>query len=537
MELFNYLLKVSACTALFFAFYLVVLRKLTFFKINRFYLLFSLIVSFIIPALQFTIAREMTAEVQEVVISPNASKQEEANQSILQSNISVDSLQVKHTGNLNWLEVLPFIYGAIVLGILFIMLMQLYQLLKYTSAPVKKINGLKLVAKRTGFTNCSFFNYVFIDEHRLTPTELAVLLAHEEVHAKQFHSVDKLILMIAKSVLWFNPIIYLYDKALEQTHEYEADQATSTQVGAENYAALLIKLAISKSTNPLLHNFVKSPIKQRIKMLFTSKSKGMKKLNYVLAIPMALCLVWLLATEVVYATVNNEVLVQDKPFFERVKTKDQSGYVYEKITVNSPGKPLSHGIGFSKKNELTPKTFWFYINGKLYTEAEVNKFDAAFVKGLPTTKGFGTGNDFDLPGVGSGFSNFVFWIGKEPKLSDYTAKNRAIFQKYNGTTITGTVMEYSYSPASKTLMDGFIVKTDDGVLLKAFVEAKFVKQANAMVKKGEQVTIKIYNSAYWKDNAYPVLSSFKLMKNDKVLFDRWPKTASTKSTKKVSTES
>ena len=169
---------------------------------------------------------------------------------------------------------------------------RLFQLLKHTKAPVKEINGLKLVAKRNGFTNCSFFNYVFIDENSLTETELAVLLSHEEVHAKQYHSIDKLILMLAKAVLWFNPIIYLYDKALEQTHEYEADEATSRNVGTESYATLLLKLAVSKNSNPLIHNFVKSPIKQRIKMLFNSKSKNMKKLAYLLALPIGLGLVW-----------------------------------------------------------------------------------------------------------------------------------------------------------------------------------------------------------------------------------------------------
>ena len=56
-----YLLKVSACTVLFFAVYLLVLKKLTFFKFNRFYLLGSLFLSFIIPALQFEVKREVQA--------------------------------------------------------------------------------------------------------------------------------------------------------------------------------------------------------------------------------------------------------------------------------------------------------------------------------------------------------------------------------------------------------------------------------------------------------------------------------------------
>ncbi|MGF1923978.1 MAG: hypothetical protein ACQUHE_07335, partial [Bacteroidia bacterium] len=257
--------------------------------------------------------------------------------------------------------------------------------------------------------------------------------------------------------------------------------------------------------------------------------KNMKKLAYLLALPLAFALIYLLATEVVYAK-NVKPLERkmnyglDKPFIERTKAKDVSGYSYEKITINSPGKPIVAKLFTSEKVDTKPSNLWFYINNKLYSEAEAQKFDADFVKRLSTTSAYDMASEYDLPGIDKNGANLVFWFGKEPKLSEYTVKNRAIHQKYNGTTVAGTVVEYSYTPSGK-LMDGFILKTNDGTLLKAFVEAKFAKQANAMVSKGDQITLKVYNAAYWKDNAYPVLSSFKLMKDGKVLFDRWPKTA------------
>ncbi|RZK51412.1 MAG: N-acetylmuramoyl-L-alanine amidase, partial [Pedobacter sp.] len=173
------------------------------------------------------------------------------------------------------------------------------QLFRHTKENFDEINGLKIVAKSSGFTNCSFFNYVFIDNENISDAELQVLLKHEAVHAKQFHSADKMLLMLAKAILWFNPIIYLYDKALEQAHEYEADEATSKSFGTEQYASLLLKLAIAKSEMPLVHNFVKSPIKARIKMLFNSKSKNMKKLMYLLALPVGLGLLWGFTVDVV----------------------------------------------------------------------------------------------------------------------------------------------------------------------------------------------------------------------------------------------
>jgi len=302
MELFNYLLKVSACSALLFAFYLLVLRKLTFFKINRFYLLTSVLISFIIPAVQVIVEREREEPLPQLVVNSAVVRNHNPTLELMQTPITVESLQIKGTGSLNWITILPFVYGAIVLAILLTTTIKLFSLLKHTKAPIKKINGLKLVVKSTGFTNCSFFNYVFIDEQSLTSTELTVLLAHEEIHAKQFHSIDKLILTIAKAVLWFNPIIYLFDKALEQAHEFEADEAAANHVGSEAYASLLLKLAISKSENPLLHNFVKSPVKQRIKMLLSSKSAKAKKVVYLLVAPVGMLLIWGFTIKVVYAS-------------------------------------------------------------------------------------------------------------------------------------------------------------------------------------------------------------------------------------------
>ena len=51
MNALIYLLQVSACTAIFYLFYHLLLHRLTFFTINRWYLLATIFLSFIIPVL------------------------------------------------------------------------------------------------------------------------------------------------------------------------------------------------------------------------------------------------------------------------------------------------------------------------------------------------------------------------------------------------------------------------------------------------------------------------------------------------------
>ncbi|TCD27320.1 hypothetical protein EZ456_08960 [Pedobacter psychrodurus] len=306
MEWLTYLLKVTACTVLFFGFYLVVLRKLTFFKINRFYLLTTLLLSFIIPALQFEVKREITAVETEVLADiPEIKSGTQAPVQLIQP-IMVE-YQPEVRPKINWMVLMYYIYGGTASLLLFACLWRLFGLLKHTGSYTQNNDGLKLITKTAGFTNCSFFNYVFINDEDLSATDLSVLLKHEQVHARQYHSIDKIILMVFKAVLWFNPVIYLYDKALEQQHEYEADEITSTDFGNQAYANLLLKLAITKSDMPLIHNFVKSPIKDRIKMLFNQKSKNMKKLFYVLALPILLGLVYGFTVEYVDVALSNKV--------------------------------------------------------------------------------------------------------------------------------------------------------------------------------------------------------------------------------------
>ena len=315
MEWLTYLLKVTACSVLFFGFYLLVLRKLTFFKINRFYLLATLLLSFIIPALQFEVKREITVVETEVPVNiPEIKPLTQAPVQLIQPIMVKYQPEVKP--KIDWMVVMYYIYGCTAALLLLTCLWRLFGLLKHTGSYTQNSNGLKLITKTEGFTNCSFFNYVFINDAGLSATDLSVLLKHEQVHARQYHSIDKIILMVFKAVLWFNPVVYLYDKALEQAHEYEADEITSADFGNQAYANLLLKLAITKSDMPLIHNFVKSPIKDRIKMLFYAKSNNMKKLIYLLALPVIVGLFWLFAVQVVYAQNIKDEGKPSKDFYQ-----------------------------------------------------------------------------------------------------------------------------------------------------------------------------------------------------------------------------
>ncbi|MDQ0969463.1 lipopolysaccharide export system protein LptA [Flavobacterium sp. W4I14] len=377
MEWLTYLLKVTACTVLFFGFYLLVLRKLTFFKINRFYLLASLLLSFIIPALQFEVKREITVMETEVPVNiPEIKPIAQVPVQLIQP--IVVEYQPEIGNKIDWMVVIYYVYGITASLLLLVCLWRLFSLLKHTNGYTKNGDGLKMIIKTEGFTNCSFFNYVFINDEDLSTADLSILLKHEQVHARQYHSIDKIVLMVFKAVLWFNPVVYLYDKALEQIHEYEADEITSADFGNQEYANLLLKLAISKSDMPLIHNFVKSPIKDRIKMLFHAKSKNMKKLMYVLAIPVVMGLIWLFAVQVVYAQNKKEESKPSKDFYKgtlkgkvlKIEKTSVGGYTFDLL---SEGKVYAvEATGFKEKIKIGDELI-AYISGRIANMKRMDK--------------------------------------------------------------------------------------------------------------------------------------------------------------------
>ncbi|SDD48634.1 M56 family metallopeptidase [Niabella drilacis] len=293
MEWFAYLLKVSACTALFFGFYLLILRQLTFFRINRIYLLASLLLSCVIPMVHISIKKAVPfAPVATVVPGEPV---------ILKKTMPPVPQVPEQVKQFDWQAAAGYLYMAIVLTLLLLSVWRLLRILKYVKHPVRTGNGLRLISKRTGFTNCSFFNYVFVDESTLSNAELELFLKHEEVHAKQFHSADKMLMILAKAIMWMNPVIYLYDKALTQAHEYEADAITSQHFGKESYARLILNRAIGAPKMALAHQFAESPVKERIKMLFTPKSNKMKQLSYAFILPIGAGLIALFGIQFVAA--------------------------------------------------------------------------------------------------------------------------------------------------------------------------------------------------------------------------------------------
>ncbi|UOQ80886.1 M56 family metallopeptidase [Hymenobacter sp. 5414T-23] len=147
----------------------------------------------------------------------------------------------------------------------------------------------------------SFGRLIFWDETlALSPAEAAQILRHEVAHVQQRHSLERLSLELARVLLWFNPFVHFYPKALELTHELLADEAAlgqSPTTAAEAYTTLLARLALRQlhPNLPLALSFTQSFTLTRIRML-TSSSPVRRWKQWLLA-PLTITLVLLVACE------------------------------------------------------------------------------------------------------------------------------------------------------------------------------------------------------------------------------------------------
>ncbi|WP_431293892.1 M56 family metallopeptidase [Pedobacter sp. P26] len=240
-----YLLKVSACTLMFFAAYQLLLARLTFFNLNRIYLLLMLVLSFGIPAVTIENHQEVTVASQEI-----PSKIAYSNDGVIEQDFEDEARAANNS--LNWDQLLMYGYSSILIVLVFRMLFVMVRIqIQLRKHAIDRSGTVILVDEKSTIKNCSFFNQIIIDSS-LQHEEKNLVIKHESVHVEQLHIVDKLLVNLVAAILWFNPIIYFWRNAIGHNHEFLADRETSKVADKKVYAFLLLNLAMPEKKYSLI---------------------------------------------------------------------------------------------------------------------------------------------------------------------------------------------------------------------------------------------------------------------------------------------
>jgi len=271
-----YLLESATCLALFYVGFRFFLRKETYFKLNRIYLVGSLLISLILPTFKVT--------------SPIVTARAVEPMTFLPAYVA----PVKTWGLGDTLLILYVLGAGVFLTRFVFHMIKLYFVVsKYKTT---RLNGVNIVSVDKDFSPFSFLNYIFINDKNTSEHNMRRIIAHEFIHIKQYHTFDILLIELITVLQWFNPFVWPYKKSLQETHEFLADYGVIAQgFSTAKYQLLMFEQHVGVKLFEFANNFKQSQIKRRITMMSKIKSRGAAKLKLLLILPMATLLLLVFA--------------------------------------------------------------------------------------------------------------------------------------------------------------------------------------------------------------------------------------------------
>jgi hypothetical protein len=246
-------------------------------KFNRYYLIFSLLFSLLVPLFPFP-----------AFITSVAGKEALDLADLRGSLYQFQVLSSKPASLLNLN--LPIIYLYILISAFFLIrftnnIIKL-QLSRHKN-PSVVFNGHTIVLIKDLALPYSFLSTIFVNEQEYREGLIAgELISHEIAHIDQHHTLDIIFIEILKVIFWFNPILIFYKKAIMLNHEYLADHYVTRSIGNNRpYQDILLNIVFRKNNSYLASSFNYSFTKKRLLMITKTKFSKTVILKKLITIP------------------------------------------------------------------------------------------------------------------------------------------------------------------------------------------------------------------------------------------------------------
>ena len=282
------LLKSVACSAILFGYYLLFLKNKKLHNYNRFYLLVAIVISLIIPFLEFRsyAVRDTNSGPIALLIPDNAPDLAEP-----VTTAGASALPTEF-----WATGLYLLISAALLLFLLLRLAWIARIKRKGTTTVE--NGHTIV-----YTDCpqapfSFGRSLFWrrDIDMESPSGVQIL-KHELYHIRSRHTADKLFMQLVLVFAWANPIFWLMKKELAMQHEFSADDAALHHSDTDSFARMILHAKFTSITPDIIHPFFHSSIKRRFTMLTRSKKTKFSFLRRAMLLPLSASVLLLLSFE------------------------------------------------------------------------------------------------------------------------------------------------------------------------------------------------------------------------------------------------
>lgn len=281
--IFEYLLKLSITLMVVYAFYQLVLRRLTFYNWNRWYLLGYSILAFGMATVDITPLLQQHELGQSRVLAYIPSVESYTAQ--LQPVSSCpEPVMFSNWTKWDWILLLLGIGGIILLIRLGVSLFAIYSIRRQATRVAQDNMNIYLVDKP--IMPFSFGTGIYINQAQHSATELQDIIRHEFVHVRQQHTTDLMVGEILCILNWYNPFAWLLRKAIRQNLEFIADQQVlDGGIDRKQYQYLLLKVMGNKNFS-IANNFNFSSLKKRIAMMNKMQSAKRHLLRFFFLLPL-----------------------------------------------------------------------------------------------------------------------------------------------------------------------------------------------------------------------------------------------------------
>lgn len=340
--LFVYLLQANAALLLFVLAYYALLRPLTFYRLNRFFLLAALLLAAVCPLIDVA-GLGFAAQ----YLPPLPAAAVATWYSVVPATPAAAA-----TTSAYW-QWLTIGYWAGAAGLLARIGAQLVALrrLHRRSRPVV-VAGLAVRQTTEPGSAFSFWQTIYLNPAHYPPADLPTVVRHEQVHVQQWHTLDTLLGQLAVVGAWLNPGAWLLRRAIQENLEFLTDQhLLQTGLNSREYQYSLLRASALASGHSLGNHFHFLTLKTRILMMNKQQSSRRHLAKYALLAPLALGL--------------------------------SLAFAGPKTALSSPPATLAQaGL---------PTEAVYYIDGKLATKAAVEELDPNSIAGMNALKGENVG--------------------------------------------------------------------------------------------------------------------------------------------------
>ena len=274
---FVYMIKSSFCLTVLYLFFRLLLSKETFHLFNRVALISLLVLSSVLPAIQV------------LLFQPGETAVRLSLDDLLLMNQGATIADGPMSAGIPWQSILLLIY---ILGVVVFLLRQCWVLIQMLlllrkGTCVSEDKGIKLLVYDYEISPFSWMNHIVMSRKDWQENGKAII-AHETAHIQKHHSLDILVVDFCIILQWFNPVVWLLKRELQNIHEYEADEEVINQgINAREYQLLLIKKAVGSRRFSIANSFNHTSLKKRITMMCKRKSNPWARLKYIYVLPLA----------------------------------------------------------------------------------------------------------------------------------------------------------------------------------------------------------------------------------------------------------